>query len=273
MLRSQQFFDFTSSNCSAGIDKNNLILAQGAKAGSVYWKYLALQTPGQDAQNLFEPGCRFVVLDLGGGTVHFTAYEVDSDESLSAILKPCGEDWGGNMVNAAYIEMLWRIFGKDMVEKFQQDNQEDFLDIQNEFESKKREFTEAGQTVHLKLPNSVVLVVEKHSTVSSLIGKAGLDDDVDFASGKLSVSGKMFSEFFKKTTKDIVRSLQHLLDSAEVHNSIDKLLLVGGFSQSPVVRNAVQDAFPLIPIYCPEDAELAILKGAVILGHKPKLLA
>ncbi|WAR29533.1 HS12A-like protein [Mya arenaria] len=212
--------------------------------------------------------------EAGSGTVDVTAYEVNTNGTLGEIHSAGGGGWGGNMVNEGYIEMLYRIFGKEIVESYQNDNKGDFLEMQADFEKKKRALNETCTRVYLRLPFSFINVVEEHtsSTVSLLIVKAGFADDIGFKREKLSISGMMFLDFFKPSTEKITSYLQNLLDSADVHNSVDKLILVGGFSQSPVVRNAIQEAFPHIPMYCPEDAELAVLKGAVIFGHTPRVI-
>ncbi|XP_052786827.1 heat shock 70 kDa protein 12B-like isoform X2 [Mya arenaria] len=258
----------------AGIRASDLKLGIEAEAGSIYCKTLAVQGTDKKAIDLCKSGCRFVVLDIGGGTVDVTAYEVNTNGTLGEIHSAGGGGWGGNMVNEGYIEMLYRIFGKEIVESYQNDNKGDFLEMQADFEKKKRALNETCTRVYLRLPFSFINVVEEHtsSTVSLLIVKAGFADDIGFKREKLSISGMMFLDFFKPSTEKITSYLQNLLDSADVHNSVDKLILVGGFSQSPVVRNAIQEAFPHIPMYCPEDAELAVLKGAVIFGHTPRVI-
>jgi hypothetical protein len=48
--------------------------------------------------------------------------------------------------------------------------------------------------------------------------------------------------------------------------------MVGGFSQSPVLYDRMESAFPNMEVICPQDAVLAIVKGAVMFGNNPRLI-
>jgi hypothetical protein len=49
--------------------------------------------------------------------------------------------------------------------------------------------------------------------------------------------------------------------------------MVGGFSESPMLRNAVERAFPNQTLIIPEEAGLAVLKGAVLFGFEPRTIS
>ena len=49
--------------------------------------------------------------------------------------------------------------------------------------------------------------------------------------------------------------------------------MVGGFSESEVVQDAVRSAFRDCRIVIPQEAGLAVLKGAVQFGHDPSIIA
>lgn len=44
--------------------------------------------------------------------------------------------------------------------------------------------------------------------------------------------------------------------------------MVGGFSESPITLDVVKNAFPTKRVIVPEEAGLAVLKGAVLFGHQ-----
>ena len=54
--------------------------------------------------------------------------------------------------------------------------------------------------------------------------------------------------------------------------SIGTILMVGGFSQSPVLYDGIKSAFPNMEVICPQDAVLTIVKGAVMFGNNPRLI-
>ena len=47
----------------------------------------------------------------------------------------------------------------------------------------------------------------------------------------------------------------------------ESILMVGGFSESPMLRAAIESAFPNKRVIMPNEPGLAVLKGAVIFGH------
>ena len=47
------------------------------------------------------------------------------------------------------------------------------------------------------------------------------------------------------------------------------IVLVGGFSGCKIIQDNIKSFFPNYRVIVPEDAELAVLKGAVLFGHKP----
>jgi molecular chaperone DnaK (HSP70) len=48
--------------------------------------------------------------------------------------------------------------------------------------------------------------------------------------------------------------------------------MVGGFSESQMLQEHVKSTFPHKTVIIPEDAGLAVLKGAVQFGFNPKVI-
>lgn len=55
-------------------------------------------------------------------------------------------------------------------------------------------------------------------------------------------------------------------------NGIETILMVGGFSESNMLQEAVRNSFPSQRVIVPEDAGSAVLMGAVIFGHQPSAI-
>lgn len=53
----------------------------------------------------------------------------------------------------------------------------------------------------------------------------------------------------------------------------DIILMVGGFSESQMLQEAIKSAFKSKTVIIPEDAGLAVLKGAVQFGFNPKVIS
>lgn len=77
--------------------------------------------------------------------------------------------------------------------------------------------------------------------------------------------------FFEKATKEVVKILSDIRKDDEV-GDINIAMLVGGLSSSPYIQKKIKDNIPGLRIFVPNEPSLAVLKGAVLMGHKPKTI-
>ncbi|WAQ99508.1 HS12B-like protein [Mya arenaria] len=96
-----------------------------------------------------------------------------------------------------------------------------------------------------------------------------LSGKVAFAGDKMRVEPGAVKELFSETTKHIIDHLKGIFADPTASGA-DTVLMVGGFSESPMLRETVQEAFPDKRVIVPHEAGLAVLKGAVIFGHNDK---
>ncbi|XP_060577014.1 heat shock 70 kDa protein 12A-like [Ruditapes philippinarum] len=145
-----------------------------------------------------------------------------------------------------------------------------------EFEIKKTGFApDSDQKVTFKMPISIhetFQIARGEDFRRSLIMKHDLRDQVTFAGDKLRVQSGQIKKFFTETCDKIVAHLSEIFKEGKV-NGTDTILMVGGFSESKMLQEAVRNGFPDKKIIVPAEAGLAVLKGAVIFGHSPKAIA
>ncbi|CAG2213185.1 unnamed protein product [Mytilus edulis] len=77
---------------------------------------------------------------------------------------------------------------------------------------------------------------------------------------------------FKDPLEHLVEHIREILNQP-VAKDTNIFLLVGGFSESPIVQETIKARFPKHKMIVPQDAGLAVLKGAVLFGHRPKLIS
>ena len=66
-------------------------------------------------------------------------------------------------------------------------------------------------------------------------------------------------------------SATFLLQQKENQN-LDFIVMIGGFSNSPIVVQEVKDQVSsFLPVIVPENAELSVVQGAVMFGWKPDI--
>ncbi|XP_060562930.1 heat shock 70 kDa protein 12A-like [Ruditapes philippinarum] len=89
---------------------------------------------------------------------------------------------------------------------------------------------------------------------------------------KIRMDADVMKGFFGIPLQSILDHVETLLAEPKVTNC-SAIVMVGGFSESPKLQEHVQDHFPDMKIIIPEEAGLAVLKGAVIFGHNPTSIA
>lgn len=77
---------------------------------------------------------------------------------------------------------------------------------------------------------------------------------------------------FAGPIKDIVKHLNDLFAKKDV-KGIDIVLLVGGFSECPMLQDEIKKVFSDKTIVNPRDGSIAVMKGAVLFGHSAEIIA
>lgn len=161
------------------------------------------------------------------------------------------------------------------METFIQQHKDDYTDLMREFEVKKRTVEpELNSKVTIKIPISMHEIyrdINNAEIRDSLKRNPHVKDRLTFAGDKLRVESDVMKEMFKETCDNIVGHLRDILKEPTVRGT-DTFLLVGGFSESPMVRCAVETNFPDKRVIVPHEAGLAVLKGAVIFGHNDRVI-
>ncbi|XP_052793879.1 heat shock 70 kDa protein 12A-like [Mya arenaria] len=263
----------------AGIPGVRLKLALEPEAASVYCKTVPLERRQDDEQRLtLGPFCiatRYLVLDIGGGTVDVTVHEVKPDGTLKELHKASGGAWGGTKVDQAYMELYENLLGKDVMEEFKHKSKFDFLDMHRDFEIKKRNLNIESENINIRLSAALADHTKEmtNKTVAKNVEIKGFSDRINVRRDRMTLKVSVIKKMFQPSIDSIISHVKEVLRSPKVNNRIDKILMVGGFSESSVVRKAIREAFPDVAVVAPDEPGLAVLKGAVIFGHSPSSIS
>lgn len=260
----------------AGIGSNQMILAYEPEAAALL---CSLLPEDQGIAKYFQERRRLMIVDLGGGTADITVVKViKRTERLTYIehvYRVTGGAWGGNQVNNNYEKFLGNVFGNDVMEAFKKNNLNSYIDMMKDFEIQKKTLSAAGerQTVRVKIAGEII------SLFKSIRGKdlkqelaEKLDGKVTIVGDKLKFEVSIFKRFFQDCVSQIIGHINEtFMERGCAWPSA--MILVGGFSDSPVIREAIRDAFPVIKdIVSPVGSSLSVLKGSVIFGHEPNIV-
>ncbi|XP_052784688.1 heat shock 70 kDa protein 12A-like [Mya arenaria] len=257
---------------AAKIDPNRIKLALEPECASIWCETLGMDVKGAESIQ----GAQYMVVDLGGGTADISVHEKTSDGNLKQIHKASGGPWGGIFVDENYMKMLGRLFGEKALIDLQHTEMSDYFDITREFEQKKRLF-DTVKTKHfiVRVSASLRKLAKKHSKQSLEDRIAALDIQENSitpkASDKLKIDGTIIQSWFKRPIDMLIQHIRSLLAEAKMKR-VQTVVLVGGFGESPYVQERIRNEIPAVRMIVPEDAGLAVLKGAVRFGHNPAIV-
>uniref|UniRef100_A0A7N6FG93 Heat shock 70 kDa protein 12A n=1 Tax=Anabas testudineus TaxID=64144 RepID=A0A7N6FG93_ANATE len=223
-----------------------------------------------------EEGDRYVVVDCGGGTVDLTVHQIRLPEGhLKELYKASGGPYGSIGIDYEFEKLLCRIFGQDFIDQFKIKRPAAWVDLMIAFESRKRAAApERTNPLNINLPFSFIDYYKKfrgHS-VEHALRKSNVDFVKWSSQGMLRMSPDAMNSLFKPTIDHIIQHLTELFEKPEVSN-IKFLFLVGGFAESPLLQQAVQNMLQgRSRIIIPHDVGLTILKGAVLFGLDPSVI-
>ncbi|KAF3384715.1 hypothetical protein F1880_001924 [Penicillium rolfsii] len=200
----------------------------------------------------------FLVCDAGGGTVDVTTYTIDSKGPfrITESVDPNGANCGSIYVNEA-------------MEKY-------FKNVLSNNEALERKGISAEEQIqHYVLPRfeyGLKRIFDSSKSEASefesfIIHGIEPDSSKGFEKNRIKIPCFEIRGWFQKSLDGIFKLVQQQLDSSLRENKpVQKVILVGGFSQSPTVRHALKAYLdPKIALlYQPDgEAETLVSRGAV----------
>ncbi|WAQ98266.1 HS12A-like protein [Mya arenaria] len=206
---------------------------------------------------------------VNGGTVDITVHEVVGKGQLKELNWASGGAWGGTRVDAAFEDFIRKLVGKEVFEEFKKTCVEDFVELQRQFETKKRSIKhdKTGKET-IQIPVALTELYNKKTKKDMGDAVKQFQGNLAWTAGKLRVNCDLMRGWFKETCDNTVKHVRELFQQP-ASSSCKTILLVGGFSESPLLQQALRDNFPDKRLIVPEEAGLAVLKGAVLYGHDP----
>ncbi|MFD9474871.1 hypothetical protein [Streptomyces goshikiensis] len=258
-------------------EDGRLVLAIEPEAAAHYARTSGVNVPGEQGQedsDLQAPGCRFVVLDCGGGTVDLTSYENDAEGRMVETGIPSGGPYGSEEINRAFRErILVDRFGKsEVVDSLEERCPEAFLDLCEQWERSKLDFTaDRTSPFFLNIPTAI-------DRALGAAGRKRLARKQDGTTDKIVVTVKEAAELFDTVVPEILDLIDGQLkdteNSAPAGSPRPLILLVGGFSASRFLQSAVTSHVgERARVLVPPDPAAAVLHGAALFAYEPRIRA
>jgi len=256
----------------AGLNRTKLVLELEAAALYAIDKPLCLRQ--NFTAETFGPHTKYLVADIGGGTVDICVHKILNKGKLRELYRATGCDAGGCSVNQEFLQLFKNIFGASTIETFRQKYPHQYHEFETQIEQKKCSFEQNTEALTFTLPTEIIAVYEsqneENETLEKMISKLNLEDTVKYKSNgnRLQFTSSVVKKLFDSSVNSIIAHLTAILKDCSEEN-IKFILLVGGYSQSDYLRSRIEKAFPDLKIIHVEDGRLAVMKGAIMWATRP----
>lgn len=200
-----------------------------------------------------------------------TLHEVIGEGALRELHKASGGAWGGTRVDEAFRQLIIKLVGNDIMTRFSSDYKADYVDMLREFESKKRNIGDNSfGKITVRIPSSLKELFEETSgeLMHDTISQTRFSGKMQWKGDRLRIEANIMKDLFKEARDSIIEHIDELLRKCDI-TDINTILMVGGFSESPLLQSYMRCSFPDKRLVIPEEPGLAVLKGAVLFGHHP----
>ncbi|XP_062582421.1 heat shock 70 kDa protein 12A-like [Saccostrea cucullata] len=255
----------------AGIPTKMLKIALEPEAASIYCQFLPIEK-NPEGFGMTKEGTRYMVVDIGGGTVDITVHEKVENRRLREIHKATGGACGGTAVDKEFEKHLTDILGEKVMEKLRKEKPEYYLDIFRDFEVVKRSLaSERTYPIRMSIP-----AVTLNELCEKNVGKT-LEEVFERSVGskverdKININVETMKSFFDPSIHEIIEHMQKVVDNPKT-KGISIILLVGGSAESIYIQTEIKKSFNSVRFVMPPEAGLSVVKGAVIFGHDPSLI-
>ncbi|KAK3594433.1 hypothetical protein CHS0354_000255 [Potamilus streckersoni] len=251
------------ASVAAGIPNKKLKIALEPEAAAIFCKNQSV-IETTDIQ-VFNPGEKYIVVDMGGGTVDTAVHCVTNQGKLHEEHAAHGGPWGGKRINDLFEKNIEQVVGEKFLRFFKTQHRHEWIQLEDTFEGKKREFLNKEGLITLipissKFRESYANTKTKrlHETFENLYhGKFCFDENKD----TIVISREKMQDYFDFILNHIKDHIDILLKAVP---GVKSILLVGGLADSKVVSNSIKSTYSNLRVIVPKDAAFAILRGALI---------
>ncbi|KAK9508986.1 hypothetical protein O3M35_006410 [Rhynocoris fuscipes] len=257
-------------------NSDHLLIALEPKAASVCCRHLHFDQIIQIEKGLVKSGS-YMVVDCGGGTVDITVHNVSAQTgTLRELHKATGGPCGSIGIDEEFNKLLCAVFGASFMKRFQLERPAAYNELLLSFESRKRSATTFRTTsLNIFPPFAFIDYFRKVSgtEVEQAVKDYGHPELTWSNEGILKIHPSLMLLLFQPTLDKITEHIEAVLSSRRLDDAISYLFLVGGFSESQILQEAIKDHFSnRVHIIIPQAVSLSVLKGGVLYGLNPSVV-
>jgi hypothetical protein len=259
-------------NAGMPSDDNRLQLALEPEAAALYCIVKGDKT-------LTVPGCRFLVIDAGGGTVDITSYQVEHGPRLSQLATPTGDKAGSEYLNKFFIEdILCGRFGSGFVSALMKRYPGEYYELLGAWERAKRGIQVGSQRpVTIPLPAEVYAFAGQEKDAQGRTALTNIGARQGGVTTAIVIPATEMSDVFEKAVTAIIAAVTEQLGQMRQAAGTSRgeiALLVGGFAESAYLQSRLQDFLQGegATMHVPERPSVAVVAGAAHYAYDPSVI-
>jgi hypothetical protein len=225
-------------------------------------------------QALLKPGCRFMVIDAGGGTIDITSYEVESGPRLSQLATASGDKAGSEYLDMFFVDdVLCDRFGVGFMSDIKAKYPREFYDLIGAWAREKRGVSLTDKRpVTIRLPAQVYRHAMDDGAALTRIQQrqGGVDTAIVIPADELHT-------IFEKVVSAVISSVAEQLNKMRTvagTSGGEIAILVGGFAESPYLQSRLREFLngDGVQMHTPFRPAVAVMTGATHFAYDPSVI-
>ena len=275
------------------VNPDKLSLALEPEAAAIYCQHISTEDISDFCQSIVSPNSKkYVVLDIGGGTVDITSQcKQGVTGTLDVLTVPTGNSCGGTKVNEEFSKLLQNIVNDTNFVAFKNPpNPDDVCRnrailnqlLYKEFEDEKVTFGDKAtdkpnspshsddvDEIKVVLPSSFISFYTEDAIIKGV--KNLKDIRVEYDHDTLYLKFSKVKELFKPAIDGVLQCTSSAF--SDLKSKVDMVYLVGGFGGCRYMYHIIKQHLGNdVNIIVPKEHKVAIAIGAVIWRENPNLI-
>lgn len=245
-------------------ESERLLLVLEPEAAAVHCQQVMMR----QNQSALDSGKAIMIVDAGGGTVDITVHEVRLGEGLDELV-PCGGGLhGSKYVDRNFREFLSHKLCAEAMNEFETQWPVEYAKLMSEtWENIKCSYDAAPNwRSSIEMPRRLEKILETSfpEVLERLANVQGGDNTV------IQLTHNNMETIFKPVIDNLIDKVRNQFIALE-DRRCDILFLVGGFAESPILKQKIQDEFGdrVERVVIPDRPGAAVLQGAASFGVNP----
>lgn len=200
--------------------------------------------------------------------------EVTGKKELRKIYQAREEHLGGNLVNSEFLQFLSTLFSGPVVHEIFTKYPSDYSQILTTFENIHIPLGARDSTMLIiRIPDVWLQVFETLTggTLQEVVPCTSYRGSIVINRDSLCITYRIYCRFFNNLTDSVVKVINGLVKNVKIPSvaNINTLIAVGNFSKSNIIARSIRKKFPNVAVIVPKNAEIVVLKGAILCGFQP----